>query len=293
MSWIGTRHLAPLLTVAALLACPHASAVPTDPTAALPPDGFLDTWNRSGELETYPGERLFEHINGGAEIHLELGFVASGVQRYTDGAREISVEIFEMSDADAATGLFQRRYGGGLRIPRLAYRHAIDSHGIQLLLDRSVIVISSGRGEPELLLPMVLAAEHMAEMLPRGDHATLFDPLPIEGRIPHSERVARGPLTLRDAAPALEGDPLLLSGRGTAVAADYRGDRTVVVASYADREAASKVREHLLLTLAPGRPGHEKNGQALALDGGIRATVHLDGHRLTLTLAEDPDAPTP
>lgn len=295
MTCTGPGHAALLLTALALLAVQPARAETSSPTIeeALPPDAIPEGWARSGELWVYPGERLFEHINGGAEIHLELGFTASRVQRYTDGSREISVEVFEMRDEDAATGLFQRRYAGGFRIPQLGFRHAIDTHGIQLLLDRAVIVISSGRGEPELLLPMVRMAQHMAGTLPRGDHASLFDPLPAAARVLHSERVIRGPLTLRDAAPVLDGDPLLLAGNGTAVSAEYRsgdGRSTVIVATYDDAERANRARLHLMETLAPGKDGPAGGEQTIPIDGRTRATVALDDRQLTLTIVEGADA---
>ncbi len=273
----------PPITVPAVLALvlalplPAAGAAPSPVADALPPDGFGGIWQRDDETWIYPGERLFEHINGGAEVHLELGFSASWVQRYRDGDREITVEVFEMADATAATGLFQRRYGRGPRVPGLRFRHTADTRGIQLLAGRCVVEVSGLDGTPAGYPALAEMARHMADALPTADHHSLFDVLPPPGRVRGSERVIRGPLSLRDAAPALDGVDGWLPAGGTAVSAEYTipgGIRTEIVAEFPDAAAAEQARA------------------AVAEAASADLSARVEGTRLTLSLEElDDDAP--
>ncbi|MDP7111014.1 MAG: hypothetical protein QGH45_03580 [Myxococcota bacterium] len=264
------------LAFALALAPQAAAATPADSpvAAALPGNGFPSGWQRDPETWTYPGDRLFEHINGGAEVHLELGFDTSWVQRYREGDREITIEVFEMADVAAATGLFQRRYGRGPRLPGMRFRHTADPYGIQLLAGRCVVEVSGLDGKPEGYTLLGEMARHMASALPAADHASLFDVLELEGRIRGSERVIRGPLSLRDAAPVMDGIDGWLTEGTTAVAALYRADggtRTVIVADFDDDDDAKRARTAL-------------DDQAPGL-----VTTLVDDNRLTLILEEPED----
>ena len=43
-----------------------------------------------------------QRINGGAELFLELGFEQLTIQKYKDGAQELGVEAYRMTDATAS-----------------------------------------------------------------------------------------------------------------------------------------------------------------------------------------------
>lgn len=86
-----------------------SSAYSQDDIVDLLPDPFaLPGIQLAGEPEIYQGEDLFDLINGGAEIYLEYGFVKVASQNYSEmkGNSSLRVEIYEMTDPEAAFGIF-------------------------------------------------------------------------------------------------------------------------------------------------------------------------------------------
>ena len=72
----------------------------------VPPDSFAPGWKKSGALREFPGSRLFDHIDGGAELFLEFGFKRLCLQRYEKGKDVLALEIYEMESPEAALGLY-------------------------------------------------------------------------------------------------------------------------------------------------------------------------------------------
>ncbi len=69
-------------------------------------------WRKNGPPSIFRKDRLFEYINGGAEIYFEYGFHQAVAQEYVRNDNSIIVEIYEMNDSDAAFGIYsiQRDY---------------------------------------------------------------------------------------------------------------------------------------------------------------------------------------
>lgn len=78
----------------------------------LPPDGLPDGWMRSGEARLFPGDALFQHIDGGAELYHSYGFDRLALQDYARGELEVRVEIYKMNDAKGAAGVFAENSKG-------------------------------------------------------------------------------------------------------------------------------------------------------------------------------------
>jgi hypothetical protein len=73
----------------------------------LPKDVEWDEWAIADSAEVFTGEDLFLYINGGADIYLEYGFIRVVNIRYKNTAMDkIHMEIYEMSDAGAAYGIY-------------------------------------------------------------------------------------------------------------------------------------------------------------------------------------------
>jgi hypothetical protein len=67
----------------------------------------LPGWTISQEPQIYAGDQLFELIDGGADIYLEYGFAKVVSVQYKDPSQNnIQVEIYEMTDAPSAYGIF-------------------------------------------------------------------------------------------------------------------------------------------------------------------------------------------
>ena len=64
-------------------------------------------WHPSDSLRIVEGTELYLLIDGGADIYLEYGFRRAGARHYSDtSGAEISLEIYEMDNAEAAYGVF-------------------------------------------------------------------------------------------------------------------------------------------------------------------------------------------
>ena len=107
-----------------------------DLLSLLPGDGVPEGWARSDEARVFPGDALFSHINGGAELYLDYGFDRLAVQDYTSGALEVRVEIYAMNDADGAGGIFGENSKG---------IELAEDFGVACTLDDYQIVFHRGR----------------------------------------------------------------------------------------------------------------------------------------------------
>ncbi len=66
-------------------------------------------WEASGAARSFGPENLFEYLDGGAEGYLIFGFARLEHQRCAKGENSLVLDISEMSDAEAAYGLFAAR----------------------------------------------------------------------------------------------------------------------------------------------------------------------------------------
>jgi len=69
-------------------------------------------WRMDYEPEIYVGDTLYELINGGAEVYHQFGFVQALATQYSDDEdRSISLEVFEMRDAEGAHSIYVEKTG--------------------------------------------------------------------------------------------------------------------------------------------------------------------------------------
>lgn len=99
-----------IVTIAFLLVC--GIAVADDLAALLPADGIPEGWAGVEEAREFKGQALFRHINGGAELYHDLGFVSLVFKDYRKGEMEIRVEIFDMGSEKGAAGIFAENTKG-------------------------------------------------------------------------------------------------------------------------------------------------------------------------------------
>jgi hypothetical protein len=78
-----------------------------DVVMLLPSSSEMTGWAINSEPDVYIGDNLYELIDGGADIYLEYGFIQVVSAHYTDPSlNNIQVEIYEMTDAPSAYGIF-------------------------------------------------------------------------------------------------------------------------------------------------------------------------------------------
>jgi hypothetical protein len=227
------------------------------PVAAqvLPGDGFTAGWKKSAPLRTFISQDLFNHIDGGAELFLEFGFSKLLVQAYGDGSSELTAAVYEMESAAAALGVYLMKMGKETPFPEIPARNSSEDAQLTILKGRYFIQIDNFSDKPAPRATAVSMAAALLARLPDEKAGPVLDRLPVENRIPGSERLVRGPYGLQPYFTFGEGDILQLNGRIFAALAEYvaadgeKYDRLIV--PYADAQVAVAAFEYLRANLDP------------------------------------------
>jgi hypothetical protein len=226
---------------------------PALPALDFPADGFAPGWKRSGPVETYAPIALYNVIDGGAELFLEMGFVDLRVQKYAGSGFEIALEAYRMESAAAALGIYLLKCSRETPLPGLAERHSGDRYQIVLVKNDYLVQVNSFSGREDLLPVMIALAGQAASTIPAGPPVSELAILPAADMVPGTALLLRGPYSLQAVYTLGEGDILLLGGKTFAAAAAYReptgAGYTMIVAPYGDdvlaRAAFDNLRRNL------------------------------------------------
>jgi len=289
-----------LAAFAALLLLGGTAAWAADDAGLLPPDGFLGGWSRHEGTRVFPGAELYGHIDGGAELFLEFGFEALTLQRYRRGADEFILEVYRMTDPGAALGIYLMKCGRETPEAGFPERHTAGRYQLELVKGRYYTRVTSVGGKAEMQPALLDFGRFAATGIPAVPAPAAPGLLPREGLLEGTLRLIRGPYALQAVAGNLgEGDFLLLGGKVTAAAGDYRepGDSVSirVVAEYPSGEAASAAFRGLHERLDPLLKVLEKDEERMVFrDGaGKFGAASLDGRRVEVLfeLPSKPDLP--
>jgi hypothetical protein len=239
--------------VAVVLSCGVADAQPKGDGALMPPDGAVGAFKRAAPMKVFTSADLYGYIDGGAEAFLEIGFDQLTVQKYKDGANEITVELYRMADATAARGIYLARCGKETPDPSLKERHTAGRHQVLLQRDRFYLLVNNTAGSAPNAPNLPKAAQAVASKMPADGPVAAVNLLPRAGLKEGTARLFRGPVGLQAVYTFGEGDILNLDGKLTAAAGDYTdaalGPYTLVVAEYPTPAAAAaalaNVKAHL------------------------------------------------
>lgn len=235
-----------VLFLAALMCAPAAQGA--DDAALLPPAATAG-YSKAGQPRFFKGAQLYDHIDGGGEPFLELGFEACTVQKYSRGKSELVCEIYRMSDAAAALGVYLMNCGAETPSPQIQERHALSPNQLILLKGAFYAVVTSPEESPGLDKDLVAFGKALASLLPGAPAPGVLGLLPREGQVPGSLRIIRGPVLLDSVVTLGPGDILQLKGKVTALSADYAGQggavETRIAAQYPDEQEARSALAHL------------------------------------------------
>jgi hypothetical protein len=193
---IGLLLSIPLLVpVAAHAARPAAKILPAE-SADL-------RWE--GDTAIYPGDFLFDYINGGAPQYIEYGFIEVASQELVYREHTYIFDVYRMATPLAAFGIFSgRRPAVAPLIGRLPYSSFTAYQGLAAygpyLFD--ITAYESSETTAREMNDLLLLAIGQGEIAESADDLTLQPPfswLPRDGRHPGTEKLARGPVSLRAA----------------------------------------------------------------------------------------------
>jgi len=255
--WSGSALI--LLPFLAQFGCrfgglPSTVTMSVSPSAAAPaqthPDGPGQEWTEVGRPRKFVSQDLFNHIDGAAELFLEMGFREVIVRRYNRGDAVLACEVYEMKDPTAARGIHLHFRGRGTPVEGVVGRNVGNRSQIVAQKDRFFIQITNITGEEQSLPAMVKLVNQATAAIPNDTDVPLLNLLPAEGLVLGSEVVVRGPYSLQSVFTLGEGDILQLQGERCGIAADYKTERegsfTRLTVAYGRPEVAQAAFKHLL-----------------------------------------------
>lgn len=219
---------------------------------ALLSSGCSDTtdggWAPAGEEQVYAGDELFDYINGGADIYLEYGFKEVRVREYSRGGKTITVEVFEMVDADAAYGIYSFKRGAGGERVAAGQKGVLEDYYLNFWKGRHHVTLTGFDEEEDTREGLKILAREVDVGLGTGLGAglkasggaaagsdaappLLVQSLPAEGMQPDSAKYLAGRLGLANSTPFLAEIKL---GIAAAAQADYGKGLRLCVLGFAD-----------------------------------------------------------
>jgi hypothetical protein len=221
-----------------------AQATPLD-AHVLPADRFFEGWARSGGAKVFTSADLYGRIDGGAEVFLEIGFDQLLVQSYraTPGGPEIVAEIYRMSDATAARGIYLSKCGAEKRDATFRERHTVNRYQLMFQRDRYFVLVGNSSGNQALQPTLLKFGGAMAAKMAVDGPVPVLDELERRDLVPGSERIMRGAFGLQAVYTLGEGDVLQLGGKLAAASGDYKSagsaSVTKIVVNYPTPAAAA------------------------------------------------------
>ncbi len=143
---LDRRIIITILLLAVVLLC-FCSEEKTEPVNLLlkflPSGDEIPGWAMIDTVEIYKGEDLYLYINGGAEQYLHYGFKQVLACEYADSFEtQISVEIFEMADTAAATGIYLEKAGEAGELVGLGRLSSLQDYYLNFVNDRYLVTLT-------------------------------------------------------------------------------------------------------------------------------------------------------
>ena len=285
---LSARLSLAVLPLLALFSCASA-----EPEIALPADGFAADWMRDGAIQFFPGQELYGHIDGGAELFHEFGFEDLRVQRYARGPDELALEVYRLTSPEAALGIYLMKTGSGVPHPEISARNTLNRFQLTMLQGDCFVQVNNFAGADSLVPFAVALGRAALTSIPAAEPEPLLARLPQDGLIPGSERLVRGPFGLEPIYTFGQGDILRLGGRVFGVIGTYRNgqDETIrrLLIDYPATKEARVAFEHLLANLDSHLEVVSRAPAAFAFRDyrGLFGKVELDGATLDILLDLD------
>ena len=150
----------------------------------------------------YNPDRLYQYIDGGADIYLLYDFKALLHRDFKSGATEVTADIYEMSKPEDAFGIYAAERSPGYKFFAIGAEGYRDKGILNFLADRYYVKLSGSGPNVDPLL------DQFARVLSGRIGGTrtlppLLEKLPREHRVLHSEQyVKKDPLGHAFLAPA-------------------------------------------------------------------------------------------
>lgn len=221
----------------------------------VPPGNFSPGWKKDGSFRRFDHKNLYGHIDGGAELFFEFGFIALHYQRYICKSDELILEIYEMENSTAALGIYLMKCGQETPVGEINIRNTGNPYQILMAKGACFIQIYNLNGEENVVPAMILLAKKVLENIPDARPVEMLKLLPTDSLIPNSAKIFRGNYALQSIYTFGSGDIFLLGGKIFGVLGDYRitegNNFTLLLIPYPDVDSARKAYQNVQFNLDP------------------------------------------
>lgn len=212
----------------------------------LPEDSEIGEWKKDDSPQEYKGEDLFLYINGGAEIYHEYGFSQVIIQDYINQDRKsISLEIFEMSTADSAYGIYTFKTNPEEKELTLGNQGQLADYYLNFWEGNFLVTITGFDEDLETVKGLQVIARAVDEKIEsKGEKPLLTTLLPRKGLKKQSVKYFKGNLGLYNSYQFFSEDVFALQ---EGIKGEYKDEYTVFIIEYKDsnecQERFNKTKE--------------------------------------------------
>jgi hypothetical protein len=188
---------------------------------------------------TFTGSSLYGYIDGGAELFLEYGFNVAAVMEIEYSGGRYKTEIYEMSDPEAAFGIFSVSKYRCLGMPDFSEFTCQTKYQLQICKGNFYISIINKTGNSSDSIASIKIGKAIANKIKEGDiDFSSYFPCISPELIKSKCVLARGKLGIENGAPSLED---YLKGAEKYTAVFFRGEtNTILSIKFAGTEFLEK-----------------------------------------------------
>jgi hypothetical protein len=285
--------LRPFLLSTVALLCTAAAGFAEDPSAPFHSSLQIPGWSPAEEAQSFPKDKLWEMIDGGASIYREYGFESAFSCRYADAkGRSVLVELYTMKDEAAAYGIFSlNSLPLERRMPDVGEDAAISSDYLLMRKGKVYVSFTALTKDPVPLDTCTEVARLVAKGLPSSAPSFTRPSLPRLGDLfPGPIIFLRGSIGLLNLYPFAATDPF---DTREGIAASY-ADNLLITLRFANETEARKSLAAALVALR-GNPKYVEetaNGPLPSLRDDKGRRLLFSVHASQLEIAIGPKAET-
>ena len=220
----------------------------------MPADNIYPGWSKTDSLRRFTKENLYSHINGGAVLFEEFGFVELLVQRYSNQKKELKIEVYNMEGPESALGVYLMKKGKENPNPEIDCRNTCNPYQYIMVKGDYFILVFNAIGDTNLHSVMTKLSQELINQI-AYEEIEILNILPILDMVPNTQKIIRGQYSLQSVYNFGSGDILTLNSKIFGVSATYTDTNnpayTVIIISYPDPQHCQQAFNNLIINLDP------------------------------------------
>lgn len=143
-------------------------------------------WEQSGEKRQYAADNLFEYKDGAAEGYLLFGFARMQAIECKSGGDTLTIDVSEMSDADAAYGIFSANRDPNLPVAKIGMGGQVLSQSAQFAKGKyyvEIVEVAANTSDDHTAALQALAAKMLERLEGRDSLPEELEWFPTENLV--------------------------------------------------------------------------------------------------------------